>query len=234
MKKLALALVASTTVALSAAQANISTGYYLGAHLGYGATTAKTSGILATPNPLTGAPAGTSVPGSTEVGNTAPNIGIMAGYGWVTGCMYYGGEIAYTFENIKITDTEGQDGVTYFSSVFKRNGYFNAALRGGYLFTPNTMFYIRLGVNFSKWSINDTLNNGFSINVPGSGTKNRLTFTPGLGLETAIHQHVYLRVEYVFEWGPGIQATNANAPLGATNMSNVRSQAGKAGLVYKF
>lgn len=237
MKKLALVLAASTSIALQASHANISTGFYAGAHAGYGATTAKTSGVLAQTIPGTG-PAGTSVAGSQEVGSTAPNIGIMGGYGWVYGCMYYGGEIAYTYENTKINDTIGQgavlNGATLSSSTFKRSGYFHVGLRGGYLFTPNTMFYIRLGANFSKWILNDSLNNGFSSAIPAAGSKNRLTVTPGLGLETAIHQHVYLRVEYIFEWGPNVSATNANAQAGSTTMSNVRTQSGKVGLVYKF
>lgn len=224
MKKLALALVTTTTVALGAAQANIATGYYVGAHVGYGASTAKTSGVEA--------PTGATVSGSQDIGSSNPNIGVMGGYGWVTGCMYYGGEIAYTYENAKITDTLGQGG-GFGSQVFKRSGYFHVGLRGGYLFTPNTMFYIRLGGNFSKWTLSDSLNNGFSLALPATGSKNRLTFTPGVGIETAIHQHVYLRVEYVFEFGPGVRAVNANTP-GSTNMSNVRTQEGKVGLVYKF
>jgi opacity protein-like surface antigen len=235
MQKLALALITSTAVMASATYANIATGYYVGVHGGYGATTAKTTGILATTTD--GFPPGTSVPGSTDIGGSAPNLGLMGGYGWVTGCMYYGGELAYTFEPVKINDTDGQNapnGGIFDKAVLKRSGYFHAGLRGGYLFTPNTMFYIRLGVNFSKWNLNDSLNNGFSTIFPASGSKNRLTVTPGLGLETAIHQHVYLRVEYMYEFGPSVSARNSNTPLGSTTMSNIRSQSGKVGLSYKF
>lgn len=235
MKKLALALVASTAVMASATQANIATGFYVGVHGGYGATTAKSSGIEATN--INGIAPGTTNPGSTDIGSVAPNLGLMGGYGWVTGCMYYGGELAYTFEPIKITDTMGQtapQGGVFNKAELKRSGYFHAGLRGGYLFTPNTMFYIRLGANLSKWYLNDTLNNGFSTNVPGSGSKVRITVTPGLGLETAIHQHVYLRVEYLFEFGPSVSARNSSASAGSTTTSNVRSQSGKVGLSYKF
>jgi len=230
MKKLALALVAST-IAVSATQANISTGVYLGAHVGYGATTAKTSGVQAVSDGVI--PAGTGTPGSTDIGASAPNIGIMTGYGWVCGCVYYGGELAYTYESTKISDTTGQTGI-FTNSQFKRNGYFHAGLRGGYLFTPNTMFYLRLGLNFGRWTLNDQLNNGFSSTTPGTGNKNRISFVPGFGIETAIHRHVYLRVEYVFEFGPSVRATNVNFPLGFTNVGNVRSQSGKLGLAYKF
>lgn len=222
MKKLALALVAST-VALSATQANISTGFYLGAHVGYGATTGKD----------TGQTAGNTITGSADVGSTAPNIGIHGGYGWVTGCVYMGGELGYTFENSKI-NFDLQTAPNRGSLQVKRNGYFNGALRGGYLFTPNTMLYVRLGANWGKWTIRDTVFAGFSQQNPGSGSKNRLSFVPGVGLETAVHKNVYLRVEYNYEFGPSVRATNANVPNAFSQVGTIRSQSGKIGLSYKF
>lgn len=224
MKKLALALVASA-VTLSAANANISTGFYLGATAGYGATSGKLTGT----SNLAG---NVAVPGSIDVGGNAANIGIIGGYGWVTGCMYYGGEIGYSFENTKVRNTIGTAN-GFGSSELKRNGYFNAALRGGYLFTPNTMFYVRLGGNWGKWTLNDSLNFGFNNANRASGSKNRLSFAPGLGLETALHKNVYLRVEYNYEFGPSVRA-KANNGNGFSNVGSIRSQSGKIGLAYKF
>ena len=122
MKKLALALIAST-VALGATHANhgISTGFYLGAHAGYGSLTGKV-----TTSAVNG--------GSSDFGSGFGNIGIHGGYGWVTGCLYLGGELSYTFENAKATNTVARGNLQ-----LKRNGYARAALRGGYLFTPTTM-----------------------------------------------------------------------------------------------
>lgn len=217
MKKLALALVASA-VALSAANANISTGFYLGATAGYGATTGK----------VTRSNAGVAVNGSRDMGGNAANIGIIGGYGWVTGCMYYGGEIGYSFENTKIRDDLG-NAANVGSAELKRNGYFNAALRGGYLFTPNTMLYVRLGANWGKW----TFNVPTAANVKLTGSKNRMSFTPGVGLETAIHKNVLLRVEYTYEFGSSVRAktNNVNAFV---NAGSIRSQSAKIGLAYKF
>jgi opacity protein-like surface antigen len=225
MKKLALALVAST-VALSAANANISTGFYLGATAGYGATSGKLTGADA--NPVGGAERVS--PGSQDIGGNAANIGIIGGYGWVTGCMYYGGEIGYSFENTKIRSTLGSNTL---STELKRNGYFNAALRGGYLFTPNTMFYVRLGLNWGKWTLNDSLGFDFDNANRATGSKNRMSFVPGVGLETAIHKNVYLRVEYTYEFGPSVRA-KANNVVGFTNVGSIRSQSAKIGLAYKF
>ncbi|MGV8947864.1 MAG: outer membrane protein [Candidatus Paracaedibacter sp.] len=215
MKKLALALVAST-VALSAANANISTGFYLGATAGYGATSGKTTAQINN----------VAITGSQDIGGNAANIGIIGGYGWVTGCMYYGGEIGYSFENTKIRDTYGLANTG--SDELKRNGYFNAALRGGYLFTPNTMFYVRLGANWGKWTLNVTRPNSTI-----SGSKNRMSFTPGLGLETAIHKNVYLRVEYNYEFGPSVRA-KSNDGTSFANIGTIRTQSAKIGLAYKF
>jgi outer membrane immunogenic protein len=212
MKKLALALVAST-VAISAASANINTGFYLGAAVGYGATTAK------------GALQGIS--GTIAHGDTAANVGIHAGYGWVQNCTYFGGEVAYTFENTKINNTFGG-----LQQTFKRNGYFGAALRAGYLFTPTTMAYIRLGGNWGKWKLDDKFT-GFAA---GTGSKNRFSFTPGFGIETAVQKNVFLRAEYTYEFGPSVTANNNGAAALARSVtfSRVRSQSAKIGLSYKF
>ena len=216
MKKLALALVAST-VALGATQASIGTGFYLGAHAGYGSTTGK----------ATAQRNNVAIAGSTDVGGNAANIGIMGGYGWVSGCLYFGGELAYTFENTKISSNVLNNAVG--NTQLKRNGYFNAALRGGYLLNPNTMMYVRLGGNWGKW----TLNVPVDANTTVSGSKNRLSFAPGVGLETAVHKNVYLRVEYTYEFGPSVRATSANNAT-FLNVGTIRSQSGKVGLSYKF
>lgn len=223
MKKLALALVASA-VAVGATQANISTGFYLGAAVGYGATTGK----------FTGQNGAVAINGSQDVGANAANIGIMGGYGWVQQCLYIGAELAYTFENAKINSSLGQNQFGFGAGTMqlKRNGYFNAALRAGYLFTPNTMLYVRLGANWGKRTLNDSLNN-FGTTNPGRGSKNRMAFAPGVGLETAVHKNVYLRVEYVYEFGPSVRATNSTVQ-GFSNVGTIRNQSGKVGLVYKF
>lgn len=222
MKKLTLALVASA-VTISAASANISTGFYLGAAGGYGATTGKLTGQYQN---------GTSVVGSTDIGGGAGNIGVHAGYGHVSGCFYVGGELAYTFENTKINSTLFGS-ATQSSAQLKRNGYFNAALRGGWLFTPNTMGYIRLGANWGKWTLDDRLN-VFTNAMPGRGSKSRASFAPGAGIETSVARNVYLRVEYTYEFGPSVRALNAAAPNAFLNAGQIRTQSGKVGLSYKF
>jgi opacity protein-like surface antigen len=96
------------------------------------------------------------------------------------------------------------------------------------------MMYVRLGGNWGKWTLNDALNGGFTSAMPGSGSKNRLSFAPGVGLETAVHKNVYLRVEYNYEFGPSVRAANAAVPGAFSNVGTIRSQSGKVGLSYKF
>lgn len=221
MKKLALALVASA-VTLSAANANhIGTGFYLGAHAGYGSVTGKVTGFNAAVAAVNN--------GSSDFGSGFGNIGIHGGYGVVTGCLYLGGELGYTFQNAKINGNLGGTG----SIQLKRNGYARAALRGGYLFTPSTMGYIALGGNWGKYTLNDS-NLFFTPATAASGSKNRLSFAPGVGLETAVHKNVYLRLEYNYEFGPSVRATNAAAPNNFANAGTIREQSGKVGLSYKF
>jgi opacity protein-like surface antigen len=210
MKKLALALVAST-VALSSAHATHSTGFYLGAHAGYGSLTGKLTTSANT--------------GSTDIGSGFGNIGVHGGYGWVTGCLYLGGELSYTFENAKASSTYGGG-----TLQLKRNGYARAALRGGYLLTPTAMAYIALGGNWGKYTLNDsnTFNNAIS------GSKNRLSFAPGVGFETAFHKNVYLRFEYTYEFGPSVRAVSSTNTSNFVNVGTIRNQSGKVGLSYKF
>lgn len=217
MKKLALALVVSA-LSINAASANISTGFYAGAAVGYGSTTGK----FAAPSNA----AGNAISGSAAFGDTAANIGIHGGYGWVSGCLYFGGEVAYTFENTKVKNDYNN---SFGATTLKRNGYFNAALRGGYLFTPNTMAYVRLGANLGKWKVNSQVDANNTV----TGSKNRLAFTPGVGLETAVHKNVYLRVEYNYEFGPSVAATNS-AVQNVVKVGRIRTQSGKVGLSYKF
>lgn len=225
MKKLTLALIAST-IALSATQANIGTGFYAGGAVGYGGTSAKYAGFSS---------------GAMDAGAGAANIGIHGGYGWLMDCLYVGGEIAATYDNTKFNETiaTGQanpSGIGIMGGAqLKRNGYLNAALRGGYLLTPTTMLYLRLGANWSKWTLRDSGNvgNQFSTSVVGNGSRSRVTFVPGIGFETSLYKSLFLRLEYTYEFGPGVRANNGSVPT-SSSMSNVRSQSGKIGFSHKF
>lgn len=217
MKKLTLALAASV-LAINSAVAHISTGFYAGMVGGYGATTGKFTVVRQS--------------GSTDVGAGAASLGLLIGYGWVTNCVYWGGEAGYVFENTRINETLGQ--TTNLDAVrLKRTGYTNLAIRGGYLFNPNTMMFIRLGGNFSNWKMYDGLW-AFTASTSGRGSKNRFTFIPGVGMETSVQKQVYVRIEYLYEFGPGISTSNPSVAGASSQMGTLRSQTGRVGLAYKF
>lgn len=225
MKKFALALVTSAATG-SMAHANITTGYFAGVQVGCGLTTGKYTTTNAT---------GNSFSGSTDVGAKAKNIGLIGGYGWVCKHLYMGAEAAYTFENSPIRHTLGNSD-TRGGAHLKRTGYFNVAVRTGYVVTPQTLFYIRMGVNWSKWNFRDAGApgpNGFTQSTTGRGSKARLTLVPGVGLETAVHKHVYARLEYSYEFGPQVRATN-NSVQAFSTIGAIRNQSVKLGVAYKF
>jgi opacity protein-like surface antigen len=219
MKKLVLAL-ASAGFLASTASANIGTGFYIGAHTGWDSVRADYTID--------------STKGKNEIGRDNPNIGVFAGYGWLCGCFYWGGEIGYTFANIKIRQSLGSS--TNFAEL-KRSGYFNVAARFGYLFSQNTMGYIRLGGSYTKWKATDT----YARAVVGAaastltGSKNRFSFVPGVGIETALNRNVRLRAEWGYEFGSSLRAESKTA--GVTTVSNFRSIRGnsfKLGVLYTF
>ena len=222
MKKLTLALVASTLF-FTPANAHISTGFYLGAHAGYDTTTATNT---AQQNGITNS-------GDLQVGSSNGVIGIHGGYGWVQSCLYIGGDLGYTFGRTKLRDSLANPG-TPGEATLKRDGYFRAAFRVGYLFTPNSLFYIALGTNLSKWTYNDSLNNGFTPAVTGTASKNKFSFAPGIGVETVIHRNVYLRFDYTYEFGTSLRAINRNLGGSYSQLSTIRSQSAKIGFSYKF
>ena len=229
MKKLVLALAATAGLA-NVASANIGTGFYLGAHTGWDSTRADVNYI-------------NGPTGKKEIGRDNPNIGIFAGYGWLCGCFYWGGEIGYTFANIKIrqnatASSTGVVPVVSATEVFelKRNGYFNAAVRLGYLFSQNTMGYVRLGGNYGKWKAMGSLSQTAGAVVTGpfnyAGNKNRFSFAPGVGIETALNRNVSLRAEWSYEFGSNVGATGNTAT--ALNFRSIRSSSMKLGIAYRF
>lgn len=220
MKKLVLACAAAGLLA-TAANANIGTGFYMGAHTGWDSVRAD---YTQTNN-------GVAVAGKNEIGRDNPNIGIFGGYGWLCGCFYWGGEIGYTFANIKIRATQGV-APNALTAELKRSGYFNIAARMGYLFSQNTMGYIRLGGNYGKWKASDNLFTGVT-NTVLTGSKNRFSFVPGVGLETALNRNVSVRAEWTYEFGSSLRTTLANNNR-TSNFGSIRSNSFKLGVAYRF
>lgn len=210
MKNFALALVAAT--AISGAQAEIGTGVYLGANAAMNSFDARTSLTDLTDN-------------STQLfdgGRTRPGVGMYVGYGMVSGCLYYAGEIGYQFANGHFGFASTDPVV---SGKFKRRNEFNFALRIGYKLTPATIGYLRLGGNWSKYKIHTNI-------ALLSGSKSKISFAPGFGAETAFNRNWVARMEWTYDFGNSFARQSAG--VAAISFHRVRSQSAKVGIAYKF
>lgn len=233
MKKVIISLLSGSFI-MSSAYAGIGTGFYAGGSLGHTATTAKLKGQLTHVNGIAH-----PVNGAEQIGARAPSAHIVAGYGAVCNNFYTGAEVGYSFIKNKIKSTLGQNDVQNKDTLqLTRNGHVNFALRGGYIVLPDTMVYVRLGLNYSTWKMNDSLSGIFNINHPAKKSQRMISFEPGFGLETAISDSLLTRIEYLYEIGGSVTAKhNSQNPLFRHTHSKAQSihtQSGKVGLVYKF
>ncbi len=208
MKKFALALVAAT--AISGANAEIGSGVYLGAN--------AAMNFLSGDVKLTDDANTTTV----DMGRQRAGVGMYLGYGMVSGCMYYAGEMGYQFENASFRFNTASPAVR---GKFKIDHSFNLALRVGYKFTPATVGYIRLGADWNRMKL--------SANVARlSDSKSRISFVPGLGLETSIARNWVGRMEWTYDLGRNFKRA---VPQSVTfDADRVHTQSVRLGLAYKF
>lgn len=203
MKKLALALL--NVVALAgAASASLDTGFYIGAGVGGNSMNFNPSLNLG----------GLSVKG--DAGRNRFEGSLYAGYGYVQGCTYVGGEAGFTF-------TGGKAGVSLGNSSLgiERRNIINAAILLGQKFSPSTMAYIRLGMNSNQYKVT----NDFATNqADRSYRKRKFSFAPGLGLEGAVTKNVRVRMQYVYDIGNTVQGMD----------SKIKTQTVTLGVAYKF
>lgn len=206
MKKLALALVAATTF-VTAASADLTTGYYLGVGVGGNSVTAPFSVQNA---------AGDTI--SADVGRNRFEGSVYGGYGYVNGCTYLGAEAGFTFTGGKAALAANIAGTNYGFSVERRN-IINAAFLIGQKFSPSTMFYIRLGMNSNQYR-----EKGFTAaGVVVDEKKRKVSFAPGFGLEGAVTKNVRVRMQYVYDIGNSLPLTG-----------KVKTQTVTLGVAYKF
>lgn len=223
MKKLALALVASSFAVVGTASADINTGFYLGAGIGANHTQVKPT--IGTAFNFAGV--ATRYAASSDLGRTNVEGTVYGGYGFVTGCTYLGAELGYTFVNNKVsTDASLTIPVLNASRTasltFERRNVINAALLVGQKFTPSTMGYIRLGLNSAQYKVSATYPNAAGVATATNESKRKFSFAPGVGLETAVHKNVRVRLQYVYDLGAKIVD------------QKVKSQSVTLGVAYKF
>ncbi|WP_032112729.1 outer membrane protein [Candidatus Paracaedibacter symbiosus] len=209
MKKLALALVASSFVA-GAATADINTGFYLGAGIGAGSVNANIQDSV------------NNLDVKSNIGRSRIEGSLYAGYGFVTGCTYLGGEFGYTFAGAKVGQSVTVGNLAGSGFTIQQRNIWNFAVLAGQKVSPSTMIYARLGLNLANYKLEAfETDAGVTTQYPGD-SKNKASFAPGLGIETAVTKNVRVRLQYVYDLG---------AKIGD---SNVRAQSATLGVAYKF
>lgn len=225
MRKLTTALLAAAAISGGAfAEAGTaSSGFYLGANAGVANTNVKYSYVNQNLVDSNGYPASSFQQNwKGDSGKMAGLFGLFAGYGMVVGQgAYFGGEFFGGLDTTKVTpydDSASGSAAGFFKSTVKRTNFYGLAARVGYMVTPSTLAYIRLGVEAGKWKA-DVLPNAATINAAQntasatakaasnrtfSKSKNAISFAPGLGLETYITKNMFLRAEYSYLFGPTI------------------------------
>lgn len=121
------------------------------------------------------------------------------------------------FNNIASDDSA----VGYFARFnVKKAADFTAAFRAGFMMTPSTLVYIRLGGNYAKWEYkitpdvnminNSPLNTAISASaktvssVVLNSNKSQFGFAPGMGVEVYRGKTLF-RVEYAYLMGPTLK-----------------------------
>jgi opacity protein-like surface antigen len=147
----------------------------------------------------------------------------------------------------------------YFKATVKRTNFYGLAARVGYMVTPSTLAYIRLGLEAGKWkadvvpdsatittqpsTLASTAAQQATSNKTFSKSKNAISFAPGLGLEAYITKNMFLRAEYSYLFGPTISGLNQdiqgypNAAFAGTNVIHsfkITQHQFKIGVGYKF
>lgn len=186
MKKISLMAVAvALTAAAGAASAVPFKGAYVGANLGYGAATSKLT-------QLTGARVDTM----NRMGDHSLAGGIHLGFGSLYKNGYLGFEIHGGWANYKLAGATHTLGSTTSSvnSLMKAKYQYGAHFRIGSMISPATLAYVTLGGTNVRWNygqVSDALITGYNY----KRRLDRFSFTPGIGLETALKSNVRLGLE---------------------------------------
>ena len=207
MKKLALlaSAAAISTAAMADSSACAMTGFYAGANLGLANTQVKYNVTNGTTTPAA------KVNQASDMGKMGLQYGLMGGYnmglgnGAVVGVeLFVGGDSS----KVKTDDNGSGSGTALGKVQVKRRMYYGLAPRVGYMITPNTLAYVRLGLEGGQWKADYTPaenNANFATNelkkVVGQ-KKNRINFAPGAGMDVFVSKNMFVRAQYHYVFGP--------------------------------
>jgi len=123
--------------------------------------------------------------------------GLFAGYGVAVGkSVYIGGEVFGNLVDNKIFFKDNP-----FCKVSLKNaGNIGAKLRFGYGVSPQTMMFLGLGLEYSEWVLKSETQAGMmpDINEVTKTEKRSVVFSPSVGADIYLNNHVFLRPEYSY------------------------------------
>ncbi|MBA4249802.1 MAG: hypothetical protein C0432_04805 [Candidatus Puniceispirillum sp.] len=238
MKKISLAILALTTSAVMAEQVGKpAQGFYLGASAGVGSTQAKTT--LAS----VGHNAGENHNDTIKYSANGFMGGLIVGYNrqfnnFVLGLDLYGG-LDTTKEDVRNAIPSGNAANNWEVSKtnLKRKSYLGFAPRAGFMVTPSTLLYVKVGAEMGKWEYTITPDaeqiNTFSnvsqtpaIKAASSknftASKNKLCLAPGAGVEIYKGKMLF-RMEYTYLTGPKLKVSQDLSAFKAENLTTADS-----------
>jgi opacity protein-like surface antigen len=192
---------------------------------------------------------------------------VFAGYGMTFAQGAYAGfELSGGLDTTKFDAyNDNATTLTGFPKVtLKRTNFYGLAGRLGYMVTPSTLAYVKLGIEAGKWKA-DVTPNQIADSIGGTGSsgvykgtdaaqvaamkktqsasKNSLSFVPGVGFEMFLNKNLFLRAEYTYLFGPKVTVNQDASYYKDTSYINgeklrhelkVTQHAFKLGIGYKF
>ena len=201
-------------------------GYFDGFYVGAGAGAAyvsfkhRASGVV---------PA--AAPGTFEDGTTTKLLGIGSlylGYGQEIGQFYLGLKFDVTFNKTSMGfDTAEADpplaNARLITMTMNLSDSVALMLKGGYLLTPMTLFYLQMGgayLSSAGFNAVSKDTNAGAISLFNSKSRKLFGYRAGIGIEQGICDHLSVLLAYSYTYYPWLSQTTANT--GAVFVSNIR------------
>lgn len=238
----------------------------LGTQIAYSGETSNNNVALAIPSMFQ-----SNFPFSNHAGLERNSIigSIFTGYGRTRNKLYLGGELALSNSYYKMSTITNKSMFQQFQTFLIIQNYdtissqvnvsptqFQILARPGYLITPTSLLYSRIGTSLAKVSMNTSFTslkrlssvsdpssfNQFIITTQGNKTSHRATFQVGGGLEQAINDKFTVRVDYLYtDYGTiRVNSSQIKNDSGVELLANnsasarIKNNAFMLGMTYQF
>ncbi len=226
MKKLVIAAIAAAALNTTASAENCASnfsGFYAGLQAGLNWTKSELKNV--------------NTGGSESHNKTSFTGGLFTGYGMGIGqSMYVGGEVYGNLNRDKVLwkDPSGEAEITT-----QNNGNIGAKVRLGYVFSPQTMIFLGLGLEHAQWKVkfNHLRAVGRGVDKEYKKTISKVAFTPSIGTEMYVNKHIFVRGEYTYvaPVNGTLKVKKGNGPHSNLDIKSTFSQHRfMLGLGYKF